>query len=202
MAKSIIGILYFLCIGSVIGVLGNDAERVAKVYTAEIGVKELTGKNDGHRVEQYLATCGLPKGHAWCAAFVTWTFQQAGVKAVVSAWSPAWFPQKNTIYTRGARDNLTPDMADVFGIWFQNLGRIAHVGFIHEWEDGKFCITVEGNTNDAGSRDGDGVYMKRRLQSQIYKVSRWLYENKSLSQAHYSRKIHRRTGRRQLLYHC
>jgi len=149
------------------------AERVYKTYTNEIGVRELTGNNDGERVEEYLASCGLTRGNAWCAAFVTWCFKKSGVKTVVSAWSPSWFA-KNVIYTKGARDNLTPERADVFGIYFANLGRIAHVGFIDEWKSGSYCMTVEGNTNDVGSREGDGVYRKRRLKSQIYKVSSWL----------------------------
>jgi len=174
MAKIIIITLCFLCSCGCIGVLGNDAERVARIYNGEIGVKEATGRNDGHRVEEYLATCGLPKGHAWCAAFVTWVFQQAEVKAIVSAWSPAWFPAKNTIYIHGSKSNLTPQRADVFGIYFKKLGRIAHVGFVDEWEEGKFFITVEGNTNDAGSRTGGGVHRKRRLQSQAYMIARFL----------------------------
>lgn len=42
------------------------------------------------------------------------------------------------------------------------------------WSEGNFTITVEGNTNEAGSREGDGVYRKRRLKNQIYKISRWI----------------------------
>ena len=152
----------------------SDVDRVAEIFRAEIGVRELTGKNDGPRVEEYLASVELGKGYAWCAAFVTWTFKQAEIDAAVSAWSPSWFPQKNVIYTHGSHTNRTPGTADVFGIYFQNLGRIAHVGFIDDWENGDFCITVEGNTNDEGPCDGDGVYRKRRLKSQIYKISRWI----------------------------
>lgn len=93
----------------------------------------------------------------------------------MSGYSPAWFPAYKTVYTRGSRGNATPGTADVFGIWFANKKRIAHVGFIDEWQPpNAYCITVEGNTNEAGSREGDGVYRKRRLKTQIYKVSRWL----------------------------
>lgn len=149
-------------------------EKVAGIYTSEIGVREASGRNDGERVEMYLRSTGLGKGNAWCAAFVCWTFIQADVKAVVSAWSPSWFA-KNVIYTRGDNGNTTPARADVFGIWFADKKRIAHVGFIDEWDSkSSFTITVEGNTNDAGSREGDGVYRKRRLKTQIYKVSRWI----------------------------
>ena len=50
-------------------------DAVEQIYTAEIGVREKTGKNDGERIEMYLKSTGLGKGYAWCAAFVTWTFQ-------------------------------------------------------------------------------------------------------------------------------
>jgi hypothetical protein len=176
MAKNKIVFFYLFLTTCSLSVLGQDADRVARIYSAEIGVRELTGKNDGPRVEEYLASCGRKKGDAWCAAFVTWVFKQAGIKAVVSGWSPSWFPSSNTIYTRGAKNNKTPEKADVFGIYFQNLGRIAHVGFVDDWEEGSFCITVEGNTNDEGSREGDGVYKKRRLKSQVCKVSRWIQQ--------------------------
>jgi len=152
----------------------SSIERVALIYTAEIGVKELTGKNDGVRVEEYLAAANRKKGDAWCAAFVTWVLKEAGIVAVISGWSPDWFPVKNTIYTRGAKTNQTPNKADVLGIYYSEFKRIAHVGFIDEWGIGNFCMTVEGNTNDTGDREGHGVYKKRRLKSQIYKVSRWV----------------------------
>jgi hypothetical protein len=150
-------------------------QRVVEIYSNEIGVRELTGNNDGERVEEYLRSCGLRKGQPWCAAFVTWTFKQAEVSAVVSGYSPSWFPNKRVIYTNGGTNNLTPIQSDVFGIYFSSKGRIAHVGFIDQWDEGTaYCMTVEGNTNDAGSREGDGVYRKRRLKRQIYKVSRWI----------------------------
>lgn len=152
----------------------NARNRVKEIYTAELGVRELSGRNDGERVEMYLQSVGHKKGAPWCAAFVSWVYQEADIKAPRSAWSPAWFPISNTVYIRRASKNKTPDSGDVFGIYFQNLKRIAHVGFIDEWQSGSVAITVEGNTNEAGSREGDGVYRKRRLKSQIYKVSRWL----------------------------
>lgn len=166
---SILSLFLAVCFAGTAGTL----DSVAHIYRSQIGIRELTGRNDGREVEMYLRTCALPRGNPWCAAFVTWVFQQAGVKTVISAWSPAWFPPDKTIYTRGAKANKTPQMADVFGIWFANKKRVAHVGFIDEWPPvSSYCITVEGNTNEAGSREGDGVYRKRRLKTQIYQVSR------------------------------
>lgn len=175
MAKNNNLIFYILLVAFVFSSSLLHAQlRVSDIYSKEIGVRERTGNNDGQRVEEYLRSCNLKKGNPWCAAFVTWTFKQAKVDAIVSAYSPSWFPNKSTIYTKGVKGNKTPQKADVFGIYFSNKGRIAHVGFIDVWEDNSYCITVEGNTNDEGSREGDGVYRKRRLKSQIYKVSRFL----------------------------
>jgi hypothetical protein len=52
-------------------------------------------------------------------------------------------------------------------------GRIGHVGFIDQnWDNGTpFIASFEFNTNGAGSDDGDGNHFKRRLKSQIRKVS-------------------------------
>jgi hypothetical protein len=152
---------------------GSNTSRnaVKVVYTSQIGVREATGSNDGKVVESYLKVTGLSKGYAWCAAFVSWTFEKAGVKAIKSAYSPSWFPRNKTIWKQGKGSQ--PQQGDVFGIWFSNKNRIAHVGFVDSW-GAKEVITVEGNTNEAGSREGDGVYKKRRLIRQIYAVSNWI----------------------------
>lgn len=135
-------------------------------------MREATGRNDGARVEEYLRAVGLGKGYPWCAAFVSWAFRAASIDAACTAWAPAWFPKERTVYVRGEA-GYVPRRGDVFGIYFPSKGRIAHVGFI-DGEAGGFYITVEGNTNEAGSREGDGVYRKRRAKRTIYRVSRWV----------------------------
>ena len=147
--------------------------EVRKTYTAELGVRE-TGFNKGKRVEEYLKAAKLPPGNAWCAAFPTWVFIQCNIKAVVSGYSPNWF-QSNVVYKRDDNINRNYSVAagDVFGLYFESKKRIAHVGFIDK-QDGNYYITVEGNTNEAGSREGDGVYRKRRHIKTIYAISRWI----------------------------
>lgn len=169
-SKIIIGLLclslsHISCFGQCYSV-----ELLTETYRNEIGIRELTGSNDGARVEIYLASVGLGKGYAWCAAFVCWAHIQAGIVAPVSAWTPSLFTVKNTIYERGKNTYLYQE-GDVFGLYFIEKKRIAHVGFI-DGKDGNNFITVEGNTNEAGSREGDGVYRKRRNEKTIYKVAR------------------------------
>lgn len=147
--------------------------EVRKTYTAELGVRE-TGFNKGKRVEEYLKAANLKPGNAWCAAFITWTFRQCNIKAVISGYSPNWF-QSNVVYKRDDNINrhYSQRTGDVFGLYFESKKRIAHVGFIDK-QDGNYYITVEGNTNEAGSREGDGVYRKRRHIKTIYAISRWI----------------------------
>lgn len=67
----------------------------------------------------------------------------------------------------------TPGTGDIFGLFFPEMNRIAHAGFIDQWL-GDWLITVEGNTNDPGAREGDGVYRKRRAVKSIYQVARYI----------------------------
>jgi len=67
----------------------------------------------------------------------------------------------------------TPGTGDIFGLFFPEKNRIAHAGFIDQW-DGTWLITVEGNTNVSGGREGDGVYRKRRPVKSIYQVARYI----------------------------
>jgi hypothetical protein len=152
--------------------LRDDLQRI---YRAEIGVRELSGKNDGKRVEEYLAVTNLGKGHAWCSSFISWSFAQVGFEEPNTPWSPALFPKERVIWEKGKPNTsyLKPATADIFGIWFPRLGRIAHAGFVDEWGR-SFIITVEGNTNEAGSAEGDGVYRRRRPIGSIHSVANWV----------------------------
>ena len=96
----------------------NSAQQqIISTAKNELGVKEKSGKNDGKEVEAYLAYVGLKKGNPWCAAFVSWIFGENGHTAPRTAWSPALFPT--------ARLRHSPKPADVLGIYFPSLKRIA-----------------------------------------------------------------------------
>ncbi|MGY3211161.1 CHAP domain-containing protein [Mucilaginibacter sp. HD30] len=152
---------------------GNTRASVQHTYASQVGIHELTGNNDGKQVEVYLKYVGLQKGNPWCAAFVCWVLGQNDVANPKSGYCPILFTAQNKIWKRMSKTSLIPLMGDVFGIYFPEKKRVAHVGFVDSWTS-KTVITVEGNTNDAGSREGDGVYRKIRLTRQIYAVTRFI----------------------------
>lgn len=147
-------------------------QTIEEIYLSQIGVRELTGKNDGPEVEMYLRSVGLSKGYAWCSAFVAWCLNEVEIPHKINAWSPTAENRNNFIYNN---KNFVkePRAGDVFTLWYNNLKRIGHTGFYHQNQNDKIIVTVEGNTNDAGSREGDGVYKKYRSLNTIHSISRW-----------------------------
>ncbi|MCS4226438.1 CHAP domain-containing protein [Sphingobacterium sp. BIGb0165] len=140
-------------------------KRIVDIAVGEIGVHEATGSNDGARVEEYMAYIGLGKGHAWCAAFVSWCYGQAGLAVPRNAWSPALFPVARRYTSQQIRaGSIRP--ADLFAIYNQRLGRINHVGIVQRIK-GNWLLTIEGNV-------ADRVLSKRRPLATVYAFSNWL----------------------------
>ena len=146
------------------GLVKSPLLPLLPIALGELGVREWSGKNDGPKVETYLAAAGLKKGQPWCAAFVSWVYQQAGYAKPRTGWSPALFPASQLVKQR------KPGV--VFGIYYPELKRIGHCGFVLS-ETTDWLLTVEGNTNGGGSREGDGVYRKRRHVKAVYAYADW-----------------------------
>lgn len=146
---------------------------VEQCYTSQIGVREATGRNDGQAVEMYLRSTNLGKGYAWCAAFVKWVFVSCGVKTTITAWSPTAHNSNNIVYFK-SRLEKEPLPGDVFTIWNVKMKRISHTGFFHRKVNASIYETIEGNTNEGGSREGDGVYKRRRSFNATYSITRWI----------------------------
>ena len=139
--------------------------KIIGIANSQIGIRELTGHNDGAKIEAYLKATKLGKGNPWCAAFVSWVFKQSGLPKPRTAWSPDLFPL--------ARQTLMPKSADILGIYSVKLKRIAHCGVV-ERRQNNWIISIEGNTNLEGSREGDGVYRKWRHIRTIAKFANWV----------------------------
>jgi len=140
-------------------------KEIILIASKEVGVREKTGNNDGREVESYLKLTGLQKGYPWCAAFVSWVYSKNGLSKPRSAWSPDLFPS--------SRLTTTPLPGDLLGIYFPSMKRIAHVGIVERIHT-DWVYSIEGNTNNVGGREGDGVYRKMRHLKSIRKFSNWI----------------------------
>ena len=146
---------------------------ITATYTSQVGVYEATGHNDGKQVEAYLKTVNLGKGYPWCAAFVKWCFIQNNIPNTINAMALSTNRPGHYVYFKGNKIR-NPQPGDVFTLYYAKLGRIGHTGFYDKDVNGTIFKSVEGNTNSAGSRDGDGVYIKYRSYKATYSINRWL----------------------------
>ncbi len=112
--------------------------------------------------------CGLDgdKGYAWCAAAQAEIFYVAEIEAPRSARVVDWFNENSWQMKHGKIPVGIKPEGMVGGLYYNNLGRLGHI-FLIVGEDKNNFFTMEGNTNIAGSREGDGFYKKVRPKSTV-----------------------------------
>jgi hypothetical protein len=146
-------------------------EALAKALS-QVGVMEKPlGSNRGTEVEQYLRAVGVAPGNAWCAAFTWWCANEAAQAKGM----PNLLPRTGGVlemWRRSKRAGLPCVTADqavantalvtagmIFAMDFG--GGLGHMGFVEGFAGGRL-VTIEGNSNDDGSRNGTGVFRLQR----------------------------------------
>lgn len=143
--------------------LSNKALEVA---ISQIGQQEKPlGSNWGQPVQSYLSSVGIGFPASWCMAFVFWCFKKSSEElkvtntaiktgGVLKAWNDAPKEMKASV----------PSMGSVF---IMDFGKgLGHTGIVEKF-DTVNVYTIEGNTNDTGSREGIEVCRKTRKRSAI-----------------------------------
>lgn len=129
-----------------------------------IGVTE-NPSNWGRWVRQYLESVGILTPAPWCAAFLNFKIKQAandlGIK---SRWPKTGYVQSIVNWAKKqpvGSITYRPVTNSVFVVYHPELKRYAHTGFISEvrslGKSGYRILTVEGNSNTTGSREGTKV---------------------------------------------
>lgn len=144
--------------------------RVLEKVRSQIGQSEKPpGSNGGGMVKEYLAAVGLDEGFPWCAAFIYWCFREVEkptttrcikTAGVLDHWARAGSQGIRRIGFQQARENpglIKPGM--IFIMDTGPAGGAGHTGIVEKIEGGAL-VTVEGNTNAAGSREGTAVLRK------------------------------------------
>jgi hypothetical protein len=149
-------------------------EKALEIAASQVGVTEVPPRsNRGPEVDAYVRAVGLdPTGaYPWCAAFVYWCFWKAAGQLAAEAGYRFQIP------------NPCPRTGSALGMWLKakpsqqvppngpikpgmvfvlELGHgSGHVGFV-ESVGKREVVTIEGNTNEGGSREGVGVFRRKR----------------------------------------
>ena len=159
-------------------------EAVLAFAETQIGVMEdPPGSNRGPEVDRYLRAAGLDpeKGDfPWCVAFTHFCYltaaSQVGIPnphirtaGVLDHWNKAG---KAANVVRVTTDEAVANPARVTpgSPFIMDFGKgVGHSGIVVEVTGGKL-VTIEGNTNDTGSRNGIGVF--RRTARKINDINK------------------------------
>jgi hypothetical protein len=154
------------------------SSKVLSIAVSQIGVLESPrGSNKGPEVNAYLASTGLNGGHPWCMAFVYWCVQEASKQTqitnplfrtahVLTQWNKT-IPT-NRLLRESAMERL--DLIVPGSIFIMDYGRgLGHTGFVEKIQ-GNILTTIEGNTNQGGSREGIGVF--RRTNRAVREINK------------------------------
>lgn len=112
-----------------------------------VGVKELTGKNDGYEVEKFLKSVGLGKGNHWCAAFVSYCLTAVKYPFPVRSGLARSFVRKNSLIA-AKFTNSTKVPKGALAIWQRGETIFGHIAIVLEWE-GMKGKCVEGNVSNS-----------------------------------------------------
>jgi hypothetical protein len=137
------------------------ANKSLQSAQSQIGITEKPkGSNAGPEVEIYLRSVGLGKGFAWCMAFVYWNVLQASIKLEIKN------PLKKTagvLDQYNSRPLLWVKSPKVGDIFIMDFGKgVGHTGIVELVFENGTIQTIEGNTNDDGSREGYKVCRRTR----------------------------------------
>jgi len=141
-------------------------EKALDIAITQIGVQEdAAHTNKGPQVSKYLASVGLNPGYSWCMAFVYWNFEQAA--EAMGRLNPLYKTGGVLEQWRQRKDQYrvtTPQPGDIMILDYgQGLG---HTGIVEKVE-AELIHTIEGNTNDDGSRDGYEVCRRTRSRTKV-----------------------------------
>lgn len=126
---------------------------------ATLGTKEEGGKNRGHQIDLWNRDAGAAIGSPWCASWVYGQFKVACAVFGVPNPCPltAGALKMWHLAPESARRPL-PAPGDVFVLDTGDPGGFGHVGLVEAVSpDNNTLTTLEGNTNEEGSRDGNAV---------------------------------------------
>lgn len=129
-------------------------EQIIALAQSQLGVNESPPNSNR---TPYTAWYGMVG--PWCAMFVSWVLYHAGFPLPITtalgfAYCPygvAWFKNNGA----WASKNTKPERGWI--VFFDFIGRPSHVGIVEGITPDGRIITLEGNTNGAGSRTGGAV---------------------------------------------
>lgn len=155
--------------------MSNPRDIFVVVARELLGERE-TSKNRSPVIDKFWKYTSYPDGginrEPWCSACISYVVQEADKRsedilfpnppkfAACRDW-PDWAQANGGILFKPHDGLYFPQAGDIVLFRFNGSAYPNHIGLVTGFT-GANVTTIEGNTNVAGSREGDGVYEKVR----------------------------------------
>lgn len=141
----------------------TSLDRVVMAALDRVGeMEDFPFTNRSAFVDAINLAAGTDKAEPWCASFVTYCVSEAKLnsppkdKAACEEWH-VW-----AVVTKRFHDaSETPKPGWIAVFDFRHTGKAHHCGIVIRI-NGPAILTCEGNTDEDGSAEGNGVYVKDR----------------------------------------
>lgn len=136
----------------------TTAARVITQCASQVGYRE--GSNNYNK---YAPIAGHGQHQSWCATFLVAEFKIAGQELPSGATTAGCYNNCNA-FKQARRFSYYPGVGAIF---FIGPSGSTHTGLVYGY-DSIYVYTIEGNSNNDGSSNGNGVYKNRRTRASIY----------------------------------
>lgn len=146
-----------------------NPQKIVETARSYIGQMEKSGNRGwiDPAFEAKMKAVGWRMGDSWCCYFTELVAIEAfaGDADKVKAFNRLFQPSCTATYANFAGSSLfkvskVPKVGSLI-VWRLGQGWKGHIGVVEEVKEG-WLTTIEGNTNDAGGREGIEVARKRR----------------------------------------
>lgn len=161
--------------GKAITSLLEQILTAARKYIGQTETKGNTGFID-KTFQKQMESVGWNKTQSWCAYFseLAWKEGFSG-HPLLAALDKLFSPSATATYANFSGSTLfkngSKPKPGALVVWRHGKGWQGHIGIVEEVLPNNSFISIEGNTNQAGSREGVAVLRKTRKLGELYKAN-------------------------------
>ena len=139
-------------------------DSIVKIGFAEVGTKESPANSNKTKYGKWFGFDGV----AWCAMFVSWCYDQAGLRLPKIGYSKGYAGCQTAVaYFRKSGELVSIEnirVGDIIFFDWNGDGRFDHTGIFNGWKnkENKIAYTIEGNTSLTNQSNGGEVMSRER----------------------------------------
>jgi cell wall-associated NlpC family hydrolase len=142
-----------------------NGDKIVQIACKEVGTTESPANSNKTKYGKWFGWDGV----AWCAIFVSWCYNKAGltIDAITNSKGFAGCQQAVSYYRKKNRVTTDPQVGDLVFFDWNGDGRHDHVGIFIKWINKTTFQTVEGNTSLTNQSNGGEVMIRERKNKNV-----------------------------------